>query len=279
MASAIPDLWKSNDDAERMYSLYLATLMKHDQNQQIVEACSVIRRYAARGPGTSAALFSYWIERYALCELKQYDLAWRQLLRAEEIETGERIDWRRRQWSPKDYRKLIYDYAPLLYFRGRYRAGCELLELGLGFMLNWPELKSIYILHNVYNNDRSPSIPARVTLTHFYRRLGKNLDEWPKWERFLNGFDERIFSIIGVSREELISNPRRLKRFFDNLIKAKEERGVGFNEEDLVESLKKVRKRQKARLRESNERTKQNAERVKQLRIRMREVFPDLPES
>lgn len=279
MASAIPDLWKSNDDAERMYSIYLATLMKHDQNQQIVEACSVIRRYATRGPGAAAALFTYWFEGHALCELEQYDLAWRQLLRAEEIETGERIDWRRRQWSAKDHQKLIYRYAPLLYFRGRYRAGCELLELGLGFMLNCPELKSIYILHDVYNNDRSPSIPARVTLTHFYRRLGKNLGEWPKWERFLNGFDERIFSITGVSREELISNPRRLKRFFDNLIKAKEERGVGFNEEDLVESLTKVRKRQKARLRESKERNKQNAERVKQLRIRMREVFPDLPES
>src|SRR5205085_10072380 len=79
-------------------------------------------------------------------------------------------------------------YAPLLFFLRRYREGCLLLETALGFWCSRRKVRSYDILFYVYNADEQPSNRCRVTLSHFYERLGKSLREWQHWEAFVNGF-------------------------------------------------------------------------------------------
>jgi hypothetical protein len=67
---AIPDLWRANEDAVRLYQLYLCRLQINDMHERIVAACHQIRRYAARGPGPTEGLFTFSIEIESLGESK-----------------------------------------------------------------------------------------------------------------------------------------------------------------------------------------------------------------
>src|SRR5262245_23149612 len=95
-------------------------------NERVVNICSQIRRYAARGPGRIAGAFTIHLEIDALCELQEYRAAWRRLRLQEEIVFGERLDLRRRKWSIADGPAIENQYAPLLFFLGRYHQGCAL---------------------------------------------------------------------------------------------------------------------------------------------------------
>jgi hypothetical protein len=58
-------------------------LRMNGAQERIVTACRTIRRYAARGPGEAAGLLTYSYELDAFCELRKFDIAWRQLRRRE----------------------------------------------------------------------------------------------------------------------------------------------------------------------------------------------------
>src|SRR5262249_33026250 len=120
MAARIPDLWQLKEDAERLYSLYLSYLMQARRNEEIVSACRQIRRYSVRGPGLRKGLFTFWREIEALCELKRYQIAWRQLRRYGVNLLGKRLDLTRLEETPTIGLSLEFHYAPLLYFLGRY---------------------------------------------------------------------------------------------------------------------------------------------------------------
>lgn len=279
MADAIPDLWRANEDAVRLYQLYLCRLQMNDMHERIVAACHRIRRYAARGPGPTEGLFTISIEIESLCALKDYEAAWRRLRRQEEIAFGKRFDLRSRQWSRADFWELVFSYAPLLYFRGRYCQGSELLETSLDFWFGGTKPWSFDILFHVYNGDPEPSHRCRVTLSHFYGRLGRDLRQWRHWEAFVNGFHPRLFRLSGVPREELMADPGRLAAFFDKLLDLRNRRttsGVGWGQSDLIDSAAKVRKQQDATQHKLNELRERITPMQERTNRKLQELFPEL---
>lgn len=279
VAETIPDLWRAKEDAARLYQLYLVRLQINDRHEQVVAVCPRIRRYATRGPGPTEGLFTFSFEIDSLCALKDYKAAWRRLRLREEIIFGERLDLRRREWSSADGWELAFSYAPLLFFLGRYRQGCALLETSLGFWFGRRMTQSFDILFHVYNGNKEPWHQCQVTLSHFYNRLGKNLRQWRHWKAFVNGFHPRLFRLSGVHRDELMAEPERLGLFHDKLMEVRAERttsGVGGSQSNLIDSAAKVRKRQEATQRQRdkfNERIKPVQERTNR---KLQELFPEL---
>lgn len=276
---AIPDLWRAKEDAARLYQLYLCHLRMNHEDERVVAACPQIRRYAARGPGLAEGLFTFSFEIDSLCDLKDYRAAWRRLRLREEIIFGERFDLRSRKWSRADGHELEFWYAPMMFFLGRIGQGCELLETSLGFWFVDEKVRSFDILFRVFNGDEEPTDRCRVTLSHFYGRLGKDLRQWRHWEAFVNGFHPRLFRLSGVRSDELMADPARLGPFFDKLMELRAERttsGFGGSQSDLVESAAKVKKRQDAtqqKLDEFHERIKPTQDRMNS---KLQELFPEL---
>lgn len=179
MAEKIPDLWKLEErDAEQLYSLFLAHLQMHGRHDRVVAACRQIRRFARRCPGMKEAAFTFSTELDALIELQKYRSAWRLLKLREGVEYGKRLDFRDGVPPEVNAYELGSDYAPLLFFLKRYRVGCELKERYLDYWFNVPKSQSYELLFEIYNSDKRPSHRCRVTLSHFYRHLGKDLVEW-----------------------------------------------------------------------------------------------------
>lgn len=275
--SGIPNLWK-NPGARRLYSRYLLKLEMAGRHNRIVTACRVIRRHASNRGRLNDGLFTFDLEINALCEVKDYKAAWRQFRRYERIAYGKQDD-PRRCWRLEEVPLLTYSYAPLLYFLGRYREGCQALETALDALFNQGNTKSYDLLFSIYNGERTPTHRFRVTLSHFYDRLGLDLADWKHWRRFVNGFHPKLFRIGNVNREALSASAEHLPTFFQNLIKMREERtpsGIGGSQSDLVQSAAAVGKRQKAmqrRLDEFRERIKPVQQRSDQL---LKKLFPEL---
>lgn len=241
----IPDLWEAKADAERMYQLYLARLQMNGLHDRAVGACRQIRRYAAHGPGRRAALFTFSFQVDSLVKQRKYLAAWRQVQLRDQIIRGRRIALNRRKWSPKDFSQLSYTYAPLMYFLGRYALGCKLLETALGFWYRRPRAESYHILFHVYNADDEPRILPRVTLSHFYRRLGRDLKEWALWPTFVRGLAAPLFRIAGVERKVLLEDSSQLVAFFANLMRVRDMRvtsGVTRGQADIIESPAKAKR-------------------------------------
>jgi hypothetical protein len=279
MAERIPDLWRLKEDVERLYMRYLNRLQMNHLHENVVSACCQIRRYASRGPGLKAGLFTFSFEIDSLCDLKDYQAAWRQLRMRERVIYGERLDLAHREWSATDGPELAFAYAPLLFFLGRHRQGCRLLETALGFWFRGRKARSYDVLFHVYNGDEQPCNRCRVTLSHFYDRLGKGLREWQHWEAFINGFHSRLFRLARVRRQELLDDSRGLAVFFDRLMRIRDDRttsGVTWGQRDLIESPTNVRRRQDAvqeELEKFRERIKPTHERIT---TRLQELFPEL---
>jgi hypothetical protein len=249
MPSQIPDLWRMKEDALRLYLLYLSRLQTSRRHKRVVAACRQIRRYAARGPGLKQALFTFSIEIDALCDLKKYRAAWRALRVRERILFGKQLNHRRRRWTAQGALALRYDYCPVLYFLGRYRTGCTLLETALALWLRDMPGQSFELLHYVSNGEAKPSNRCRVTLQHFYDRLGKDLREWELWDRFIDGLHPELFRFSKIRCHELRRDPRLLDAFRADLAVVIANRcfsRVSQGQDDLVHDARRVRKRQKA---------------------------------
>lgn len=265
-----------------MYSLYLMQLVLDDRYEQVISACRTIRRIAARGPGLKEGIFTFSLEIDALYELQQYQTAFKQLCQRDRIIFGERMDFAKRKWSRGEGWQLEFDYAPIHYFLGRYRLGCSLLETALGFWFD-PSVSTkppcFQILYRICNNEHEPSHRCRVTLAHFYNRLGKPMTEWKHWPQFVNGLNLKLFRIAGITRAQLLMNSDHLPMFFDKLMKLRDQRiptRIGNGELDLTDSAKTVRQRQAAIQKKSElfeERTKLQRERRE---AKLRDLFPEL---
>ncbi|WP_161967131.1 hypothetical protein [Fimbriiglobus ruber] len=140
-------------------------------------------------------------------------------------------------------------------------------------------MPSYDIMYHVYNGEEEPSHRFRVTLSHFYGRLGKDLRLWKHWAAFVDGFHPRLFRLSGVGRGEILANPGSLAIFSERLSDIRDARtdsGVSFGQADLVESEAKVRKRHE----EVKEKGNQFKERTKQARestnVKLQEYFPEL---
>jgi hypothetical protein len=277
----IPDLWRAKEDAARLYSLYLVRLQMNRLRERVVSACRQIRRYAARGPGGAKGVFTFDFEIDALCKLKDYRTAWRQLRLREEAAFGQRFDLARREWSAVDGWDLAFFHAPLLFFLERYRQGCSLLETALSFHLGGRKRRSYDILFHVYNGGREPENRYGVALWHFYTHLGRELNEWQHWKALVKGFDPRLFQVAGVGRDELLEDSGRLPSFCDRLRAVQAERtisGVTWGLADLVEGPEVVRKRQEATRAQRNEFEERSKPARERIDAKLKELFPELRE-
>ena len=105
-------------------------------------------------------------------------------------------------------------------------------------------------LWHVYKPLKAPASIYDVTLAHFYAALDRDLSDWELWNRFVDGFDPRLFQSSGIAKEALCQNPHLIKSFFEWIATQRRKRlftGTADGERDLVESPAKVRRRQTAR--------------------------------
>lgn len=251
-AVQVPDLWRAKADAERMYQLYLVRLQINKLHDRVLDACRQIRQHAARGPGRRAGLFTFSFEVDSLVSQRSYSAAWRQVQLRDEIIRGRRIPLESRRWSPKDFWELACTYAPLMYFLERYAVGAKLLETALSFWYRRRRAESYHVLFHVYNGDDEPRILPRVTLTHFYRHMGKDLKEWVLWPVFVRGLAAPLFRVAGIERKALLADSSQLATFFGHLMRLHSERvtsGATRGQADLIEDPAKVKRWQDARRR------------------------------
>jgi hypothetical protein len=209
----------------------------------------VIRRYAKLAGKPEDAAFTWQWEMDAHGQMRNYEAMWRSLQAGERLRTGRSIRVASHRWSHRDHHDLIFRYAPLLYLRGRYKLGCKLMETALE-MTSHRKKWSFESLWHVYKPLKTPSSIYDVTLAHFYAALDRDLSDWSLWNRFLNGFDPKLFGSSGIAKEDIRQNPRLIKSFFEWIVAERRKRlftGTADGERDLVESPSKVRRRQTAR--------------------------------
>lgn len=274
----IPDLWRLGEDAARLYQLFLAHLSSGRRYQRIVDACRRIRAHASRGPGAMAAAFTFHIELDALCDLRQYEAAWRCLKRREDVIYGKRIRLIPKAFG-KDRWAIMSLYIPLLYFRGRYRRGCALMEAELEYLLRREWSDSYHLQFYVYNSDRVPWHRARVTLAHFYRSLKRDLGDWPQWPRFVNGFPDKLFRLAGIRRDELLGDSALLQVFRDRLQAVADERTGSRGSRgaaDLLQSAAKVKKWHDANDKKRKSSDQEIAAGRQEYRDKLLKYFPEL---
>lgn len=253
--SRLPNLFAGalkSKDSERMYDIFLVRLAAARRGDRMVAVCRDIRRMARRAGKPQSVGFTYFWEVEAHDYRRDFEAMWRTLRAWEKASTGETLDIRTHEWTPREQHQLIFGYAPSMYLRGRYRLGCRLMETALemashrkGWSFEW--------LWHVYKPVKAPTSIHDVTLAHFYAALGRDLSDWELWDRFLDGFDPTLFRLSGIAKEALRQNPRLIKSLFDWIVTERRRRlfsGTADGERDVVESPAKVRRRQTAHKRQ-----------------------------
>jgi hypothetical protein len=250
--SALPNLFRGpqkTPSAQRLYETFLSRLSSSHQSDRILAACRVMRRYAKLAGKPEDAAFTLQWEMDAHGQVGNYEAMWHSLQAHERLRIGRSIRVATHRWGHRDHHDLIFRYAPLLYLRGRYKLGCKLMETALE-MTSHRKKWSFESLWHVYKPLKTPSSIYDVTLAHFYAALDRDLSEWGLWNRFLDGFDPKLFRSSGIAKEALRQNPRLIKSFFEWIVAERRKRlftGTTDGERDLVESPSKVRRRQTVR--------------------------------
>ena len=213
----LPNLFRDRTaakTAEWYYNLFLARLHQAHRAARIVQVCRTLRRFAKDAGKPKSGLFTYQWEMHACEDAGDVNRMWRALRAWDRAAVGRAIDLARYPWKTSDTHRLLFYYAPLLYLRGRYRLGCQLLETALRLQSRrkgW----SFELLWHVYKPLERPSAIYDVTLHHFYLALGRDLRDWPFWKAFVDGFHPKLFRLSGVSRDSLRSDPALLKPLFE----------------------------------------------------------------
>lgn len=213
MTADIPNLWNSQPDAQRLYDLLLCQLSVHNQHARVIEVCQQIRSFAAIGHGVEAAAFtSHWLIDSHLA-LRNCAAARQELEDQERRQHGETLDLPQEARNSLRFYDFVNLYVPLHYLEGQYPAGVRLMETALGVWFVIPEPTSSHLLAYVCNGVEEPESHRQVTLSHFYRQLGRPLSEWQHWPAFLRGLDDDWFRQAGIERESLECNPDQLPEF------------------------------------------------------------------
>jgi hypothetical protein len=135
------------------------------------------------------------------------------------------------------------------------------------------------MLFRVYNGDDEPEKRQRVTLQHFYHRLGRDLRQWRHWEAFINGFHPKLFRLAGIRSVVLLEDAAQFPIFFNRLMEIRQERAtssVTRGERDLVESPARVRAWHESTQTKIEQFKEHSRPRREQLEAKLLELFPDL---
>ena len=243
-----PNLFREQpqQEAKRLYTLYLSHLMAKARDRRVVEACQQIRAYATRLKQPRSADFTFQFEIDALCKLRRFSDAWKQLRRLERIANGKNINLNAKEWEPEQLDWFWHYHPHILYFLGRYQLACRLLEALLAAKMAYPEEGLSYqLLPHVYKPVARPRERHEVTLYHLYRKLDKNLLEWPQWEQFVNGFDPKVFSLADIQREDLLQDASLLRPLCEAISTERKQRltaNVSAGEHELIDSPNEVQR-------------------------------------
>lgn len=277
----VPDLW-DNDDAPRLYSLYLYRLRLAGSLERVVEACREIRSLAVRHEGEERGAFAIPEEIDALFDLRRLPDAWKSVRAAELTRFGRKLEMPDAGARSAEAMFLEDYHRPLLYFLGRYRVGCRLAEVCLSRSFAEQRPRSYDLMFQVCNAEPEPSSFYRVTLWHYYEKLGRSLGEWEHWEPFVYNFHPRLFKLAAISRQALREMPELMPEFHERLMAIRDERtptGCGGGQSDLTDSPARVRKRQE-KIQSALEARKGDEELFQGINNRLDELFPeasDLP--
>ncbi len=246
----VPDLFgdpNNRNDVELYYSVYLIQLLRARRTRRVVEACRSIRRYAKNYGRPKDAIFTFPLEMDAYNRGKQNAAAmWRVLQSWDRMVLGRSIKFTKHRWSTKDAHRVLFFYAPVLYLRGHYRLGCELLEKGIK-MHSRKKGWSFELLWHVYKPLRRPSRTYDVALIHFYRALRQDVREWELWADFVDDFPAKLFRLSGVNRDDLRGDPALLNPFFQWICNERNRRllsGTTEGVKDLLDDDAEVKRRQ-----------------------------------
>jgi hypothetical protein len=172
-----------------------------------------------------------------------------------------------------------FEEVPIRYAAGRWEEGRLALETYLRAALGKRHVTAYELLFSIYNEDSpEPTNRCRVTLWHFYSKLGRRLDEWEGWRTWVLWLHAGLLRVANVRRAELLANAGLLPGFYERLMRERERRsrgsGVTFGQPDLVDSERKVRKRHEAlHLRHERWATRPNPLRD-EINTKMRTYFP-----
>ena len=220
----LPNLFEKEFDAIRLYLLFLARLDRAGLYSAVVETCNQIKEYAKTTfdqrdpsregnakPNDHLALFVYGPQRQALVAMGEFDGAWDQLLEYETLANGRKRDLNPSDLSEDDAHFFLFDYAPLLYFRGEFEQGASLKERGIEFAINhWDQ--SEHFLDHVYSaRESEPSRSVDVSLMEIYKKLGKKLQEWNVWSYYVSQFSTEVLKAAGAEVREIVQNPELLE--------------------------------------------------------------------
>lgn len=276
----VPNLFRSQPRNEivRLYSQYLGRLRASHRYARLLNACRRIRSYAQREGRPELAYFTYSFELTVLFRLRNFSAAWRQLRRWERASSGKNLDPRADSWTPEEINWFFYYHPYVLFFLGKYQPARRMLEAALENLIRRRrEGMSYYILWHVYKPIVRPRNLYDVTLYLVYRKLGKNLIEWPYWKQFVKGFHPNLFRLARIDEEDLLSDPSLLRPFYQAIERERKQRltaGISVGESEIVDSPSKVRSYQQrvarkiARLEETSAKSK-SKEKIEQL-------FPEL---
>jgi hypothetical protein len=270
-------------EASRLYEIALSRLLFAGRNQDTIAAARRVRAHVRRAGLWPEGGWTYTWEIEALLNLQRPRAAWaqyRRWLRSIRQRTSiATVEQRARSVPPM----VQYEF-PILYAWGKWAAGARALEAYLAMALRKESVwrpTALDLMYAIYG-DPEPEAKPRVTLTHFYGKLGKTLDQWPDWRRWVRALHPRLLDIGGVTRRRLRDDPALLPDMYRRIVEERRCRTpthMSSGLKDLVEPEPKVRARQE-RIREERRisagRFRGRAEKV---RAKVREYFPFLPEA
>jgi hypothetical protein len=248
----LPNIYpmESRDTAGRLYALAIPRLLWSGHPAEALHLLHKVRRYARDvGVADRHVRWTWTVEFEALLDLGRTEEAWRQARRQLRTFWPARSEW------PVERRVRVMDHfvhfaeVPAAYFSGRYEYAARALEAHLDGMIERADAYNL--LYSIYNGEEVPTHFARVTLWQVYRRLGRRLDSWKRWKRWVERLHPRLLELTRVSAPELAENADRIAVFEKRLRKVEKglrPAGITYGQRDVLEPRRRVLARQRKHL-------------------------------
>jgi len=241
-AQPIPDLYVREvlPEARRLYELAIAHSLGNPT--EVLRVARAVRRHATKHADAYLIAAMLRWETDALVGRGEHAAAWRTWLRRQKGLPRDTT------WSARSTE------AGLLYFNGRLEEARSCFESALQDWMERSRWSSFLLLFRIFNTDDPPTDVLRVCLHHIYQALGRSLDEWTGWPRFVRSLSRPLLRAVGVDRAQLLAHPRLLARMVRRIDRIRSRRiwtGVSRGEADVTGSPAQVERWQRsfARLR------------------------------
>jgi len=240
---------ETRDIAGRLYAVAIPTVLWSGYPADALHLLRKVRRYARDANVADRHVAWTWhFEFETLLALGRAEDAWRLVQR-------QLKSWPRRSRWPVERRVRFMGHfvrfaeAPAAYFSGRYEHAARAVEADLNARL---EMADAYdLLYSIYNTDPVPKNHARVTLWHMYQRLGRRLDSWNEWKRWVDRLHPRLLELTKMNASELAEDASSIVVFEKRLREAEQglrPAGITYGQQDLLEPRRKVLARQRKHL-------------------------------